>query len=378
MSENKSVYEMTDDEIRNLDLSTYDFSFDAIESDGDQPDDSATSDPSLTTPEAQNTEEVVEEQVDDSTAEAETNSETHQSEEPEVSEDTQEPTETDESEEQTQSSEAVDYQAFYNQLTTPFKANGREIQVKDANDMIALMQQGANYSKKMAQLKPNLNLVKTLETHGLNDPEKLAYLVDLYNKKPEAIAKLVKDADIDLYSFDTEQADNYTPQVVVNESTPLQEVIEGLYEQHQNFGQVIQDVSTLWDDQSKSIVAENPAILQAMAQQADAGLYQQIIHALDYERMLGRMVHVPFLQAYSEIEARILNAQANQAPQAQESFTAPRPTQSQTQTQVTNQDKKRKASTPKTGGNNTLNADFDPLKLSDEEFMKYYNQMKFH
>lgn len=91
--------------------------------------------------------------------------------------------------------------------------------------------------------------------------------------------------------------------------------------------------------------------------------------------MLGRMVHTPFLQAYSEIEARILNAQANQAPKAQESFTAPRPTQ---QTQVTNQDKKRKASTPKTGGNNTLNADFDPLKLSDEEFMKYYNQMKFH
>ena len=363
---------MTDDEIRNLDLSTYDFSFDAIESDGDQSDDSSTSDPSLTTPEAQNTEEVVEEQVDDSTAEAEVNSETHDT--VEAEEYSAETGTVDNTEEVTneQPSEAVDYQAFYNQLTTPFKANGREIQVKDANDMIALMQQGANYSKKMAQLKPNLNLVKTLETHGLNNPEKLAYLVDLYNKTPEAIAKLVRDADIDLYSFDTEQADNYTPQAVVNEPTPLQEVIEGLYEQHQNFGHVIQDVSTLWDDQSKNIVAENPAILQAMAQQADTGLYQQIIHALDYERMLGRMVHVPFLQAYSEIEARILNAQA---PKAQESFTAPRPNQ---QTQVTNQDKKRKAITPKTGGNNTLNADFDPLKLSDEEFVKYYNQMKFH
>lgn len=375
MSENKSVYEMTDDEIRNLDLSTYDFSFDVIESDGDQPDDSTTSDPLLTTPEAQNTEEVIEEQGDDSTAEAETTSETHDTVEAEESSADTDTVDSSEEVTNDQPSEAVDYQAFYNQLTKPFKANGREIQVKDANDMIALMQQGANYSKKMAQLKPHLNLVKTLETHGLTNPEKLAYLVDLYNKKPEAIAKLLKDADIDLYSFDTEQADNYTPQAVVNEPTPLQEMIESLYEQHQNFGQVIQDVSTLWDDQSKSIVAENPAILQAMAQQADTGLYQQIIHALDYERMLGRMVHVPFLQAYSEIEARILNAQANQAPKAQESFTAPRPTQ---QTQVTNQDKKRKAITPKTGSNNTLNADFDPLKLSDEEFIKYYNQMKFH
>ena len=369
---------MTDDEIRNLDLSNYDFSFDTIESDGDQSDDSMTSDNSLTTPEAQNTEEVVEDQVDDSTEEAETNSETHQSEESEESEDTQDSDGTDESEEQVQSSEELDYQAFYDQLTKPFKANGRDIQVTDANDIIALMQQGANYSKKMAQLKPNLNLVRTLESHRLNDPEKLAYLVDLYNKKPEAIAKLVKDADIDLYSFDTEQADNYTPQPVVNEVTPLQEVIESLYEQHQNFGQVIQDVGTLWDDQSKNIVAENPAILQAMAQQADTGLYQQIIHALDYERMLGRMVHVPFLQAYSEIESHILNAQANQAPKAQESFTAPRPAQQTQQTQVTNQDKKRKAITPKTGSTNTLNTDFDPLKLSDDEFLKYYNQIKFH
>ena len=36
---------------------------------------------------------------------------------------------------------------------------------------------------------------------ALNDADKITYLIDLYNKQPEAIAKLVKEADIDLYSF---------------------------------------------------------------------------------------------------------------------------------------------------------------------------------
>lgn len=373
MSENKSVYEMTDDEIRELDLSTYDASLGAIDSAAQQPDDTDTSTPSLSTPEAQNTKEV----SDDATDAVQTAVEAPDESQTQSDEDTDATEESDTAHEELSDTQTqVDYQAFYDQLTTPFKANGRKIQVKDANDMIALMQQGANYSKKMAQLKPNLNLVRTLEQHGLNDPEKLAFLVDLHNKNPEAIAKLVKDADIDLYSFDTEQANSYTPQVVVNEATPLQETIEALYEQHESFGQVIQDVSTLWDDQSKNIVSENPQILQAMAAQAENGLYQQIIHALDYERMLGRMVHTPFLQAYSEIEARILNSQANQSQVAQESFTAPRPTPNQP-AQVSNQDKKRKASTPKTN-TATTHSDFDPLKLSDEEFIKYYSQIKLH
>ena len=48
--------------------------------------------------------------------------------------------------------EQTDYQAFYEKLTKPFKANGREIQVQNADDMIALMQQGANYSKRWHSL----------------------------------------------------------------------------------------------------------------------------------------------------------------------------------------------------------------------------------
>lgn len=272
--------------------------------------------------------------------------------------------------------EQTDYQAFYEKLTKPFKANGREIQVQNADDMIALMQQGANYSKKMAQLKPNLALMRTLEQHGLNDADKITYLIDLYNKQPEAIAKLVKEADIDLYSFDTDQAEQYTPKTVVNEPSALEDTITELYGNHETFKDVVTDITTLWDKESKAIVSDNPEILRVMAKQADEGIYQQIMSAIDYEKMLGRLSGVPFLHAYEQVEARIL--QANQpTPKQEQGFTAPRPQANQEHVSNQNQAQKQRASVPK-GSASQSNAGFDPLKLSDEEFLKFYNQQKFH
>lgn len=272
--------------------------------------------------------------------------------------------------------EQTDYQAFYEKLTKPFKANGREIQVQNADDMIALMQQGANYSKKMAQLKPNLALMRTLEQHGLNDADKITYLIDLYNKQPEAIAKLVKEADIDLYSFDTDQAEQYTPKTVVNEPSALEDTITELYGNHETFKDVVTDITTLWDKESKAIVSDNPEILRVMAKQADEGIYQQIMSAIDYEKMLGRLSGIPFLHAYEQVEARIL--QANQpTPKQEQGFTAPRPQANQEQVNSQNQAQKQRASVPKSSTSQS-NAGFDPLKLSDEEFLKFYNQQKFH
>lgn len=272
--------------------------------------------------------------------------------------------------------EQTDYQAFYEKLTKPFKANGREIQVQNADDMIALMQQGANYSKKMAQLKPNLALMRTLEQHGLNDADKITYLIDLYNKQPEAIAKLVKEADIDLYSFDTDQAEQYTPKTMVNEPSALEDTITELYGNHETFKDVVTDITTLWDKESKAIVSDNPEILRVMAKQADEGIYQQIMSAIDYEKMLGRLSGIPFLHAYEQVEARIL--QANQpTPKQEQGFTAPRPQANQEHVSNQNQAQKQRASVPK-GSASQSNAGFDPLKLSDEEFLKFYNQQKFH
>ena len=86
----------------------------------------------------------------------------------------------------------MDYSKFHELITKPFKANGREITITDPKDVVSLMQRGIDYSRKMEKLKPNLALVKTLEEHGLTDKEKLGYMVDLLNKKPEQLLSWLK------------------------------------------------------------------------------------------------------------------------------------------------------------------------------------------
>ncbi len=111
----------------------------------------------------------------------------------------------------TQQAAAVDKSAEYDRLLAPFKANGRDIKVENVDEAIRLMQMGANYNRKMAALKPNLAIMKTLENNGLLDPVKINFLIDLEKKNPEAISKLIKESGIDPLDISVEKADGYKP-----------------------------------------------------------------------------------------------------------------------------------------------------------------------
>ncbi|ANB91476.1 hypothetical protein MOVS_05205 [Moraxella ovis] len=272
----------------------------------------------------------------------------------------------------------VNHQEFYNTLTKPFKANGREFQITNPNDMIALMQKGLNYSKKMEEMKPNLNLIKTLEQYGLTDESKLSYLIDLHNKKPEAIAKLIKDSEIDLYEFDTEQANHYVPQSKVVHKSQLEEVISEVVDANPEFNSVLNSIYTDWDNQSKQAVIDNPNILRIISEQQTNGIYDKIMNIMEYEKAVGRLQGTAYLQAYSEIENRLLGGstegQASQQPQQQaQAFTAPRPNQTNNSSNTSEQ--KRKVASPSTNTTKPSTEVIDPLKMSDEELIAYMEKL---
>lgn len=275
----------------------------------------------------------------------------------------------------------VNHQEFYNTLTKPFKANGREFQVTNPNDMIALMQKGLNYSKKMEEIKPNLNLIKTLEQYGLTDESKLSYLIDLHNKKPEAIAKLIKDSEIDLYEFDTEQAEQYVPQNKVVHKSQLEEVISEVVEANPEFNSVLNSIYTDWDNQSKQAVINNPNILRLLSEQQTNGIYDKIMNIMEYEKAVGRLDGVAYLQAYGEIEDRLLGGsaegqasqQSQQSQQQAQAFTAPRPNQTNNSSNTSEQ--KRKVASPSTNTTKPSTEVIDPLKMSDEELIAYMDKL---
>lgn len=274
------------------------------------------------------------------------------------------------SEDETDSSEDKsndEYKAFYDELTAPFKAAGKEVQISNAADIKALVQQGISYSQKMAAMKPGLNILRTLDQHNLNDPDKISYLIDLHNKKPEAIAKLIKESEIDIYDFDTEeQSSKYVPDTKVRDQTKLEEVVNEL-STNEGFSEVFNTISTEWDVASRQAIIDNPGLLKIIQAQKESGAYDRITEAVAHERMLGRLTDVNYIDAYVAVEQGMFAQQAPSKPK--QSFKATRPKA----TTSSNSSKKRKVASPTSGGNKAED-DFNPLQVSDEELLQMMNQ----
>ena len=194
-----------------------------------------------------------------------------------------------------------EHKDFYDLVTAPFKANGTTMQIKSAEDAIALMQMGANYNKKMGELKQHRPLIKMLEEHSLLDEGKLSFLIDLHNKNPNAIAKLIKESKLDIYDVDSqEKADSYAPTVVApnQESLALQDVLDELKDQP-NYPRVLNAVAYEFDEDSRNAVARNPVILRDLIEHASNGIYDQIMAYISSERVFGRM-QGSLLQMYQQ------------------------------------------------------------------------------
>lgn len=274
-----------------------------------------------------------------------------------------EPTDTDGQE--TESKDTQDYKAFFDEVTKSFKANGTMMTVTDPADIIALMQQGANYSKKMGELKPKMAILKALEENNLLDNAKISHLIDIYNKDPKAIKKLIQDSGLDTYELDSEDNDGYVPENKVKEITELQTVLDEL-NSDSNFQEVLNDIVNTWDNESKDFVAQRPGVLRVLLEQRNSGIYHKVKGIVEYERMLGRMKDIPYVEAYTIIEQQLSGEDSNPEPQPQRTkaaFKGTRPTK-KSQSNA----KRSKAAAPNSGGN--AEQDIDTATLSDAEFLK--------
>ena len=269
----------------------------------------------------------------------------------------------------------IDYKAEYERLTQPFKANGKEIKVNSVEDAVELMQMGANYSKKMAALKPHLKLIKMLDKHGLMDESKLSYLIDLNGKNPEAIAKLVKDSGLDPMEMDDRKADDYKPTSykVDDREIELDNVLESIKDSS-TYQRTISVVSNDWDKASKEVIANTPQILSVLNAHMESGIYDIIQAELENERTFGRLEGLSDIEAYRYVGDRI---QANggfshlakgQQNQPKQNAVSAKPMQVQDDKL---KDKKRAAAPSKPAITSQVPKDFNPLALSDEEFAKF-------
>lgn len=271
--------------------------------------------------------------------------------------------------------EAIDYESQIKQIMAPFKANGREITPQSPEEVVRLMQQGANYVKKMTALKPNLKMMRMLQNNDLLDENKLNFLIDLNRRDPEAIKKLIHDAKIDPLEIDTEDQPKYRPSnnAVSDDEYEFYDTLEDV-KSSETGNETLGIIKSKWDDASKEAVFKEPAILRVIDEQRANGIYDRISAEIERQQALGNLTNTPFLQAYRQVgdqlhaEGKLVPEQANApapAPQNRkpvESRPAARKPKPQTDERVKAASPSR--STPKPS---SQKKEFDVFALSDEE-----------
>lgn len=280
---------------------------------------------------------------------------------------------------------AFDYKAAYEQITAPFKANGREMKVESPEEAVRLMQQGANYVKKMQALKPHLKMVRMLENNGLLDEGRLNFLIDVSRKDPGAIKKLLKDANIDPMDLDTSEENTYRPR---NHNVSDQEMafhdVLGDVMSTPTGKETIQVINSHWDSKSKEAVYAEPEIMKIIDEQRGNGLYARISSEIERQQALGNLsTNTPFLEAYKAV-GDMLHQQGKLAPEGQhgqqplaqpnvepQAQARPQPVGSRVSRRnvASNNDRARAASPSRSTQSQAPRREFDPVNMTDEEIM---------
>lgn len=268
----------------------------------------------------------------------------------------------------------VNYEDFYKKVMAPFKANGKTISLKNADEAIQLMQMGANYTRKMQSIAPYRKTLMMLEKAQLLDEDKLSYAIDLLNGNQEAIKKLLKDTKVDPLEFNTEDNVNYQPglnnrvsDAEVNFKSALDDLVstaDGL--------NTVKEINTNWDEESKGELWKEPRLMNIIHQQKMAGIYDQIADEVNRRKVLGIIPsNVPFIYAYNQVGQEMAQQRQAQSQSKNREPIAVRPAMTKTDNGINNA-ARVKAAAPTRTAPKSVKSFINPLAMSDEEFMAKY------
>lgn len=259
--------------------------------------------------------------------------------------------------------EDIDYKGWYDKVMAPIKANGKTITLQSPEEAIQLMQMGANYTKKMQQIAPQRKTLMMLEKNGI-DQDTLNFLIDIKNKNPQAIAKLLKDANIDPLDVDTTSQNNY---VAPNYSISDQEAdwtsaINELKSNPESL-ETLKQINS-WDTESINQLAQEPNTLYELDKQRQEGTYDYIMQEIDRAKTLGYIdPNMPMLQAYLEVGSNLARQMEARSQPVGYGTGSPMPT---------NNARAKQASISRSNGRSSQQVS-NPLSMSDEDFEKYFS-----
>jgi hypothetical protein len=290
----------------------------------------------------ENSEEVVkEDEVDESTIEYESSN-------------TEEPIE---------ASEEASQESVRNNDIYTIKANGKEYDMS-IDELKQMASKGMDYVKKTTALKPYRTMIAAMEQNGLS-AEDINLLIDLKKGNKEAIAKIVSDSKIDVY--DIPDSSDYTPtEYRVHESQlDMKEMIADISKDSE-FSRT-SDIYSKLDENSKTAINNNPAMLAGLHQDIKSGLFDQVLPYAEKRAMIDGYSQ-PFLKYYMEAGSEYLkNVNTQNQIKSQQQIKATTPI---------NRDNKLAASLPSARADKKTVIDYLDEELSDEDYHAWRSKLQ--
>ena len=256
----------------------------------------------------------------------------------------------------------TELKAIHAAIFKPFKANGKEITPKSVDDVISLMQMGANYTKKMQLMAPMKKAVESLNKAQINE-EDLNFLIDVHNGDKEAIKKLLEKHKVDPIELDMENT-NYVPKnnIASDDDVEYSDVLEDI---QPSLPKIQEILTKQWDAKSKSELLKNPQLMRALHEEIEMGRFDNVQAQLEIEKTFGRYKGKSDIEAYIDLVSRLVAEQQSKA-----TVETRKPTQDNKPTKpVPDKTKAAPVRTKQTNHVSTLTAE-DILSMPEEEFNK--------
>ena len=255
----------------------------------------------------------------------------------------------------------VDYKSIYEQVFKPFKANGKEITPKSVEDIISLMQMGANYTKKMQLMAPMKKVVQSLDNAKIDEQE-LNFLIDVSKGDKEAIKQLLIKHKIDPLEIDLDGDNTYSPRNNIASDEDV-EFNDTLMDIHDSLPRIQEILNNTWDDNSKKAILKDPRLMRALHEEVQMGRFDEVQKRLETEKTFGRYIGISDVDAYIDLVSKMEQERMKTKTQPET------PTKTESTKRIPDKSKAAPTKGKTSKSSSSLTAK-DLLSMSDDEFNK--------
>jgi galactitol-specific phosphotransferase system IIB component len=308
--------------------------------------------------------------------------------------------------------EKAKYEDFYKQVTSEYVANGRVMKgFDDPKKIIQAQQMAAGFSEKMKSFKKYRPFINPLKEKGIIDnPDKFNLMLNALDGDKEAVKKLLKDNGIDPLELDMETID-YKPKNQL--ASDIEVAFEDVLDTANQYGvadKVQQVISKEWDDSSVIELLEDPESSADLVDHLSSGVYDLVQERIAQKKMAdpygaysSKKAIDQYREAAFELEQeymqqlqqqQMMQEQAQNQVQAQEQSTPFSEEQIRAEMERIRQEKQAQYAERVNSRNDEVDKarkkaasvskrkprskpkraeEFDPAKLSDEEFEELLN-----